>query len=95
MQLTKCNIIGTLVGVAPATDFESKAVIGVQLDVGYRTETGRFMTNNIKIIGAKQADFTTFLDEVVEIQLENVTITSYLQSNRAMLSIKAQKATVL
>ncbi|WP_161498501.1 hypothetical protein [Streptococcus suis] len=53
------------------------------------------MTNNIKVLGAKQDDFTTFLDEVVEIQLENVSITSYLKSNRAMLSIKAQKATIL
>lgn len=70
-------------------------MVGVQLDIGYRTETGRFMTNNIKILGAKQADFTNCLDEVVEIQLENVTVTSYLRANQAFLSIKAQKATIL
>ncbi|HEL2383636.1 TPA: hypothetical protein TZS71_001409 [Streptococcus suis] len=95
MEFEAVKIRGMLMGVASATDFETKAVLGVQLDIGYRTEAGRFMTNNIKVIGAKQDDFTTFLDEVVEIQLENVTVTSYLQSNRAMLSIKAQKATVL
>ncbi|HEL2308972.1 TPA: hypothetical protein TZM86_000759 [Streptococcus suis] len=95
MEFEIIKLRGMLMGVASATDFESKAVIGVQLDVGYRTDSGRFMTNNIKIMGAKQTDFTNFLDEVVEIQLENVTITSYLQSNRAMLSIKAQKDTIL
>ncbi|HEM5204769.1 hypothetical protein [Streptococcus sp. A22] len=95
MEFEAVKIRGMLMGVASATDFETKAVLGVQLDIGYRAESGRFMTNNIKIMGANQADFTTFLDEVVEIQLENVTITSYLQSNRAMLSIKAQKATIL
>ncbi|WP_105207622.1 hypothetical protein [Streptococcus suis] len=95
MEFETVKIRGMLMGVASATDFETKAVLGVQLDLGYRTATGRFMTNNIKIMGAKQDDFTTFLDEVVEIQLENVSITSYLQSNRAMLSIKAQKATIL
>ncbi|HFI0238485.1 TPA: hypothetical protein ACGPBH_001571 [Streptococcus suis] len=95
MEFEAVKLRGMLMGVASAIDFETKAVVGVQLDVGYRTDSGRFMTNNIKIMGAKQADFATFLDEVVEIQLENVTITSYLQSNRAMLSIKAQKATIL
>ncbi|HEM4138512.1 TPA: hypothetical protein U1W51_002133 [Streptococcus suis] len=95
MEFEAVKLRGMLMGVASATDFETKAIVGVQLDIGYRTEAGRFMTNNIKVLGAKQADFTSFLDEVVEIQLENVTITSYLQSNRAMLSIKAQKATIL
>ncbi|HEM3472510.1 TPA: hypothetical protein U1B27_001238 [Streptococcus suis] len=95
MEFEAVKLRGMLMGVASAIDFETKAVVGAQLDLGYRTESGRFMTNNIKIMGAKQADFTSFLDEVVEIQLENVSITSYLQSNRAMLSIKAQKATVL
>ncbi|NQN31484.1 hypothetical protein HO915_00140 [Streptococcus suis] len=95
MEFETVKIRGMLMGLSSATDFETKAVLGVQLDIGYRTATGRFMTNNIKVLGAKQDDFTTFLDKVVEIQLENVTITSYLQSNRAMLSIKAQKATVL
>ncbi|HEM4323941.1 hypothetical protein [Streptococcus suis] len=95
MEFEAVKLRGMLMGVASATDFETKAVIGVQLDVGYRAESGRFMTNNIKVLGAKQDDFTTFLDEVVEIQLENVSITSYLKSNRAMLSIKAQKATIL
>ncbi|WP_024412590.1 hypothetical protein [Streptococcus suis] len=95
MEFEIIKLRGMLMGVASATDFETKAVVGVQLDVGYRTETGRFMTNNIKVLGAKQADFATFLDEVVDIQLEGVTVTSYLQSNRAMLSIKAQKATIL
>ncbi len=95
MEFEAVKLRGMLMGVASAIDFETKAVVGAQLDIGYRTETGRFMTNNIKVLGAKQDDFTTFLDEIVEIQLENATITSYLQSNRAMLSIKAQKATIL
>ncbi|HEM6037270.1 TPA: hypothetical protein U2D13_000287 [Streptococcus suis] len=95
MQLSKCNIIGNLVGVAPAMDFQTKSVIGVQLDLGRRTDAGKFVIDTIKVLGAKQADFTNFLDEVVEIQLENVTISSYSRANQALISLKAQKATIL
>ncbi|HFH9839487.1 TPA: hypothetical protein ACGONB_001083 [Streptococcus suis] len=95
MQLTKCNITGNLVGVAIATDFQSKSVVGIQLDLGRRNDSGKFVIDTIKILGGKQSDFTNFLDEVVEIQLEDVTITSYIRANQAFLSIKAQKATVL
>ncbi|HEM5430347.1 TPA: hypothetical protein U1629_001437 [Streptococcus suis] len=95
MQLSKCNITGNLVGVAPAFDYQTKSIIGVQLEFGRRTDTGKFVIDTIKVLNARQADFTNYLDEVVEIQLENVTISSYSRADQAMISLKAQKATVL
>lgn len=95
MEFEVIKLRGMLMGVTSATDFQTKNVIGAKLDLGRRTETGKFVTDTIKILGAKQADFTNFLDEIVEIQLENVTVTSYLRANQAFLSIKAQKATIL
>ncbi|HFI0144697.1 TPA: hypothetical protein ACGPBJ_001639 [Streptococcus suis] len=95
MQLTKCSIVGNLVGVAPAFDYQTKSIIGTQLEFGRRTDTGKFVIDTIKVLNARQADFTNYLDEVVEIQLENVTISSYSRADQAMISLKAQKATIL
>ncbi|WP_170238819.1 hypothetical protein [Streptococcus suis] len=95
MQITKCNLFGTLVGVATATDFQSKSVVGIQIDLGRRNDSGKFVIDTIKVLGGKQSDFINYLDEVVELQLEDVTIASYTRANQAFLSIKAQKATVL
>ncbi|CYV15364.1 Uncharacterised protein [Streptococcus suis] len=95
MQLSKCSITGNLVGVATATDFQSKSVVGIQLDLGRRNDSGKFVIDTVKILGGKQSDFINYLDEVVELQLEDVTISTYTRANQAFLSIKAQKATIL
>ncbi|HFU3800651.1 TPA: hypothetical protein ACGO0I_001723 [Streptococcus suis] len=95
MEFEAVKVRGMLMGVTSATDFQTKNVVGAKLDLGRRTDAGKFVIDTIKVLGAKQTDFTNFLDEVVEIQLENVTISSYLRANQAMISLKAQKATIL
>lgn len=94
MNCISINSRGMLLGVSDLVEFDTKKIVGAKLDVGSRTESGKFVTVTIKVTDAKVEDFTSVLDEIVDIQLENVIISSYLNSGRAQLSIKAQKAIV-
>lgn len=95
MDFQTVKIRGMLMGVANQTDYETKKIVGVQLDIGVRSASGRFVTNTIKVLGANQADFISSLDELVVLELEDVTINSYMAGNRPALSVKAQKVAFL
>ena len=95
MLIEELIIRGMLMGVSHLTDYNSKENIGVKLDLGSRNDSGRFITQSIKVMGAKTSDFIQSLDEVVSIQLQNITISCYMAGNRPALSIKASIATIL
>lgn len=85
----------TLLGLSQELDFETKQATGnVKLDVGFRNDTGKYITRVIKVNNSTVSEYTSYLDEKVNLRLQNVTFSAYLSNNRAALSIKAEKATV-
>ncbi|MEW4354977.1 hypothetical protein AB1I63_09040 [Streptococcus pneumoniae] len=95
MEAKSMILEGMLMGVSPATDFNTQATIGVTLDLGYRTDNGKFMTQSVKVLNASVSEFQSYLDTKIEVELEGVTVSSYLNGNRANLSVKAKSATIL
>ncbi|HGC8952346.1 TPA: hypothetical protein ACG5KU_001324 [Streptococcus agalactiae] len=94
MEALNFKIRAMVMGLSDFIDYETKEKIGVTLDIGYRNQNGKFQTQNVKILGASLNDFSEYLDTIATITLADVTIVSYLNNNRAALSIKAQSATV-
>ncbi|MGT2683329.1 hypothetical protein [Streptococcus porci] len=93
MEATQVTIQGRLIGASEVKDFTSGLSTGqTQLTIGVRTPDGRFNQTNIKADTVNVSDFASLFDEKVEIILENVSINSYINGNRAALSIKAKSA---
>ena len=84
-----------LLGLSQEIDFETKQATGnVKLDVGFRNDSGKYITRIIKVNNSTVSEYTPYLDEKINLRLQRVTFSAYLSNNRAALSIKAEKATV-
>lgn len=85
----------SLLGVSPEIDFETKQATGnIKIDAGFRNSSGKHITRTIKIANSTVSEYSTYLDEKVNLRLERVTFSPYLSNGRAALSIKAESATV-
>ncbi|HEM6116896.1 TPA: hypothetical protein U2C09_001497 [Streptococcus suis] len=85
----------SVLGVSPEIDFETKQATGnIKIDVGFRNSSGKHITRTIKIANSDVSEYSTYLDEKINLRLEKVTFSPYLSNGRAVLSIKAESATV-
>lgn len=85
----------SVLGVSPEIDFETKQATGsIKIDVGFRNSSGKHITRTIKIANSNVSEYSTYLDEKINLRLERGTFSPYLSNGRAALSIKAESATV-
>lgn len=94
MEFLTLQTVGMLLGVSDTKDYNSGSIIGATLQVGSRTESGRFATHSIKVMNVNASDFMKYLDSVVTLTLSNATMSAYMSGNSASLSIKADSVKV-
>ena len=61
----------SVLGVSPEIDFETKQATGnIKIDAGFRNSSGKHITRTIKIANSTVSEYSTYLDEKVNLRLE-------------------------